>query len=67
MENDPHNASDYYGRTKSLGEPAGAMNIRTSIIGEEAGQARSLMSWILSQKGNEVKGFTNHLWNGLNY
>ena len=51
--------------TKSLGEPENCMVIRTSIIGEEVGQTRSLIEWVKSQKGNTVFGFTNHFWNGV--
>lgn len=64
-ENDIHDISDVYGRTKSLGEPNNCTVIRTSIIGEEVGQGRSLVEWIKSNKGNTVFGFTNHIWNGV--
>lgn len=64
-ENDPHDVTDVYGRTKSLGEPKNCTVIRTSIIGEEKNNTRSLIEWIKSNKGKEVFGFTNHLWNGL--
>jgi dTDP-4-dehydrorhamnose reductase len=64
-ENDVHDISDVYGRTKSLGEPANCSNIRTSIIGEEKNNQRSLIEWIKANKGKEVFGFTNHQWNGV--
>ena len=57
--------TDVYGRTKSLGEPTNSTVIRTSIIGEEIGQGRSLVEWIKSNKDKEVNGFTNHIWNGI--
>jgi dTDP-4-dehydrorhamnose reductase len=60
-----HTAKDLYGMSKSVGEPENATLIRTSIIGEEVGQARSLVEWIKSNKGKRVIGFTNHLWNGI--
>lgn len=60
-----HNALDVYGKSKSLGEPKNATVIRTSIIGEEIGQARSLVEWIKSNKDGEVNGYTNHYWNGV--
>ena len=41
------------------------MVLRTSIIGEENGQSRSLLEWARSQAGKEVNGFTNHQWNGV--
>ena len=64
-ENSPHNAEDVYGITKSLGEPENATVIRTSIIGEELHNQLSFVEWVKSEKGNEVKGFTNHKWNGI--
>jgi len=48
-----HDATDIYGVTKSLGEPENATVIRTSIIGEEIKQARSLVEWIKSNKNKE--------------
>ena len=41
------------------------MALRTSIIGEENGQSRSLLEWAKSQDRKEVNGFTNYLWNGV--
>ena len=39
--------------------------IKTSIIGPELRTSYSLMNWFLNnQEGSEVKGFTNHMWNG---
>lgn len=64
-ESDVHDALDDYGKSKSLGEPTNAMVIRTSIIGEEIHKNASLIEWAKSQKGNTVKGFTNHIWNGI--
>lgn len=64
-EEDLHDVTDIYGRTKSLGEPENCTVIRTSIIGEEKGQSRSLVEWIKSEKGNTVNGYTNHMWNGV--
>jgi dTDP-4-dehydrorhamnose reductase len=65
IENDIHDVSDTYGRTKSLGEPTNCTVIRTSIIGEEVGQKRSLVEWIKSNSNKEINGFEDHLWNGL--
>lgn len=65
IETDKHDISDVYGRTKSLGEPNNCTVIRTSIIGEEVGQGRSLVEWVKSNKGKSVFGFTNHHWNGV--
>ncbi len=63
-ENDEHDAIDQYGKTKSLGEPENATVIRTSIIGEEVGQKRSLLEWVRSHKGT-VNGYVDHWWNGI--
>ena len=65
IETDEHDITDVYGRTKSLGEPNNCTIIRTSIIGEEKGQSRSLVEWIKSVKNEEVNGFVNHRWNGV--
>jgi len=66
IETDIHDATDDYGRSKSLGEPPNAMVIRTSIIGPEIeGRRRSFFEWLRSNKGGRVSGFKNHLWNGL--
>ena len=59
------NATDIYGRTKSLGEPEDATIIRTSIIGEELNNKRSLLEWVKSNRDKEVTGYTNHAWNGI--
>jgi dTDP-4-dehydrorhamnose reductase len=64
-ESDKHDISDVYGRTKSLGEPNNCTVIRTSIIGEEVHQKRSLVEWVKSNKNKNVFGFTNHHWNGI--
>jgi dTDP-4-dehydrorhamnose reductase len=65
-ETSKHNATDEYGKSKSLGEPANCLVLRTSIIGPEiGGRKRSLLEWVRSQEGKTVKGFQNHLWNGV--
>ena len=64
-ENSVHDISDVYGRTKSLGEPNNCTVIRTSIIGEEVNQSRSLVEWVKSSKESTIFGFTNHFWNGV--
>ena len=56
---------DIYGVSKALGESSKATNIRVSIIGEEYGQARSLVEWIKSSSNKTVNGFIDHLWNGI--
>lgn len=64
-EDDIFDATDIYGMSKNGGEPHSIMTLRTSIIGEESGQSRSLLEWARSQAGKDVNGFTNHMWNGL--
>jgi dTDP-4-dehydrorhamnose reductase len=64
-ETSNHDCLDFYGKTKSLGEPENCMVIRTSIIGEEIHKDASLIAWVKSMKGKEVNGFTNHDWNGV--
>ncbi|MEA1909451.1 MAG: sugar nucleotide-binding protein [Patescibacteria group bacterium] len=57
--------SDLYGVTKMLGEPMKAITLRFSTIGYELSGSRGLLEWLISQKGKEINGFTNHLWNGI--
>lgn len=64
-EDSLHDCTDVYGKTKSLGEPENCTVVRTSIIGEEFGTARSLIEWVKSEDGNTVNGYLNHQWNGL--
>lgn len=65
-------ANDDYGWSKRLGEVAllGRGNTvipRVSIIGpDKSVNPKGLLGWFLSQpEGAELKGFTNHLWNGI--
>ena len=60
-----HNCTDVYGKTKSLGEPENCTVVRTSIIGEEINQSRSLIEWVKSMKNKEASGYVNHTWNGV--
>ena len=64
-ENDIHTTKNIYGITKSLGEPEEATIIRTSIIGEELTNKKSLIEWIKSNKNGEINGYINHYWNGV--
>lgn len=67
-ESDPHDATDEYARSKSLGEvnsPA-VLHLRCSIIGPEPREPRYLLEWMRRQpQSATVRGFTNHLWNGI--
>ena len=65
IETDIHNESSIYGVSKSLGEPDDACIIRTSIIGEELLNKKSLLEWVISQKDKTIQGYTNYLWNGI--
>lgn len=64
-EESPHDCLDSYGKSKSLGEPKNCMVVRTSIIGPEQHKNASLVAWAQAQAGKEVRGFTNHIWNGV--
>jgi len=64
-ENSLHDEINDYGMSKSLGELCKATIIRTSIIGEEVNNKRSLLEWVRSNRGGEINGFTNHIWNGV--
>lgn len=64
-EDDKYDVADVYGMSKALGEPNNCTVIRTSIIGEEVGQQRSLVEWVKSSANQSVFGFTNHIWNGV--
>jgi dTDP-4-dehydrorhamnose reductase len=68
VESDLHDATDVYGKTKSLGEmPADNLkHLRVSIIGPEIGRSTSLLEWFRNQpNGASLNGFTDHLWNGI--
>jgi dTDP-4-dehydrorhamnose reductase len=65
-------ATDDYGWSKRLGEVvlAGRPNTlvpRVSIIGpDENPEGRGLLAWVRSNPaGSRIKGYTNHLWNGI--
>jgi len=64
-EVDIFDVGDIYGMSKAMGEPPTATCIRTSIIGEEVGQSRSLVEWIKSNANKTVNGYINHFWNGM--
>jgi dTDP-4-dehydrorhamnose reductase len=60
-----HDETNDYGMSKSLGELCKATIIRTSIIGEELTNKRSLLEWVKSNKYKEINGYINHYWNGV--
>jgi len=66
-EDDPSDAEDIYGKTKYLGEvsEAGALTIRTSLIGRELANTNNLLEWFLANQGGRVQGFTNAIFSGF--
>ena len=64
-EDDLHDETNDYGVSKSLGELCNATIIRTSIIGEELFNKRSLLEWVKNNKNRTINGNTNHYWNGI--
>jgi dTDP-4-dehydrorhamnose reductase len=69
---DVPDAEDVYGWSKYLGEVGvkgknNTLVVRVSIIGYEITQSKNgLLEWFLSSpKNSELKGFNNHLWNGI--
>lgn len=60
-----HDEINDYGLSKSLGEKCDCTIIRTSIIGEEIYNKISLLEWVKSNSGKEIKGYINHYWNGV--
>ncbi|MCE5324031.1 SDR family oxidoreductase [bacterium] len=66
-ENDHSDAQDLYGKSKFLGEliDDNALTLRTSIIGRELSQFRSLLEWFLAQRGKCVHGYRKALYSGV--
>lgn len=64
-ENSLHDCLDDYGKSKSLGECGDLTIIRTSIIGEELHNKKSLVEWVKSNQNGVVNGYINHFWNGV--
>jgi dTDP-4-dehydrorhamnose reductase len=71
---DERDATDDYGRSKILGEGVAqwpnATVIRVSIVGPAPGptdgRGAGLLGWFLAQPADaELRGFTNHRWNGI--
>lgn len=65
IETDLHDETNIYGTSKSKGEPNNCTVIRTSIIGEEVINKRSLVEWVKSNICKEINGFANQFWNGI--
>ena len=64
-EYSPHDCLDDYGKSKSLGECEDLTVIRTSIIGEELLNKKSLIEWVKSNQNTTINGYLNHFWNGV--
>jgi len=66
-EEDPSDADDLYGRCKFLGEvvAGNTLTLRTSIIGRELANFRSLLEWFLAPKGNIVHGYRRVIYSGV--
>lgn len=65
-------AEDDYGWSKQLGEVVlqgrpNTLVVRVSIIGPDKNpQGKGLLAWVKSNpRGSTIKGYTNHLWNGI--
>ena len=65
IETSEHNEKNIYGVSKSLGENLNSCIIRTSIIGEELLNKKSLLEWVISKKNSSINGYINHYWNGI--
>jgi dTDP-4-dehydrorhamnose reductase len=60
-------AKDIYGKSKIAGEilTQNKLLIRSSIVGPESGDGRSLLNWIIHNKNKKIFGYEDHLWNGI--
>lgn len=67
IETELHTETNFYGRSKSLGEINNNKDItfRMSIIGPELKNGTGLMNWILKNPSKEISGWENALWNGI--
>ena len=66
-EEDQSDAEDLYGKAKFLGEVIGrnSLTLRTSIIGRELSQFRSLLEWFLQQHHKRIMGYTRAFYSGV--
>lgn len=64
-ENSRHDAPDIYGITKSMGENQTMCILRTSIVGEEKQNKKSLLEWVMQHENGEIDGYENVFWNGV--
>ena len=61
------NASDYYGKTKGLGEvlSKNALTLRSSMIGPELFNKTELFEWVINNKEREINGFSRVMYSGV--
>ena len=66
-EADDSSAEDLYGKSKFLGELRcdNGLTLRTSIIGRELVEHRSLLDWFLIQQDKTVRGFRRVIYSGV--
>ena len=66
-ESDIPDPTDDYGKSKMLGEIMNGnhLTIRTSFIGPEIYSKSSFFEWIISNKNNEINGFSNAIYSGF--
>ena len=67
IEEDHSDAGDLYGKTKFLGEAtaANALTLRTSMIGRELAEHRSLLDWFLAQNHKTIRGYRRVIYSGV--
>ncbi len=68
VESDFTDATDLYGKSKSLADNnlESSFILRSSVIGRSLSTQHSLLDWFLgNSKKAAVRGFTNHYWNGI--
>lgn len=66
-EEDSSDAEDLYGKAKFLGEVSapGSLTLRTSIIGRELSEFKSLLEWLLQQEHKKILGYTRAFYSGV--
>lgn len=67
LEEDVSDAEDLYGKSKFLGEVStpNALTLRTSMIGRELREHRSLLDWFLAQNHGKVRGYRRVIYSGV--
>jgi len=67
VEADVPDATDLYGRSKLLGEvtEAGALTLRTSIIGWQIGEPTGLVGWFEAHRAERLSGYSSAFFSGL--